>query len=284
MKLTRDSVFVPFDATQEEVVELSVHREIDRLLMGELRTWIETAHSMCDDMDDQFLRRATLALRVDFTTVGAYASYAGPWSKMTGRQVLHFVDYVLRMVDVDEDLVHDLKTILEWAHSKYEVHQLEDGTYTLGFLAPPETLKTLDLATDKAGHHLRAAFNHAYAVEPNPSAAYESAMKALEAAAGPVVEPTAKGTRLGKVVSVLRQGGAAIDLPLSTTDNTDMDTPGALRDLLRAMMVGQTDRHSTEDSVPVTLDQARTVVLLATSLVPMFQDGLITNTKPPKGS
>lgn len=283
--------WVPYDATDDEVEQLNVLREIDEFLATELIKWTidffinSDGHASSSTREDS-LREAQIALQyqlgANIGQINWNAVRQQIWN-LRWDQLLRLVDFLLARPAIYFDLAAKLETTLRRSHSRYCV-RVQDSKWRLGTVAPEALTAVLESATGDAHKHLRAAFNHVYELDPNPSAAYESALKALEAAAGPVIQPKAGRTRLGTMYSTLKSGGAVVDLPLSTTDNTDMDTPGVLREMLRAIMVGQTDRHGAGKPVPVTIDQAKSVVLLVTALVPMFQDGLITNTKPPKGS
>jgi len=191
-----------------------------------------------------------------------------------GSDLLHLVDFVLSRGAMDGARAQAVNDLLVLGRSKAEVIT-RSGRWGLRYVIPEATVALAgSLKGSKASGHLNAALNAAYAIEPNPGSAYKSAIKAIEAACLPKVLPNDLGGRLGKVLAHLRQGGQ-LDLTLARNDEGAPDTSATLMALLLAISVGQTDRHVGPKHAPVTLGQARTVVLLAVSLVSLFEADLI---------
>jgi hypothetical protein len=63
---------------------------------------------------------------------------------------------------------------------------------------------------DEAGEHLDDAWKAAFGRDPNPSVAYSQAIKAVEAAAIPVVTPSDSLATLGRVIGQLREARSSI--------------------------------------------------------------------------
>ena len=132
-----------------------------------------------------------------------------------------------------------------------------------------------------ASDHLDKAWQAAFGREPTPSAAYSEAVKAVEAAAIPVVLPNDKLATLGKIVGELRANPqkyatafARDATPARDTTLSPLEVVIALADLL---WVNQTDRHAVGDpqpAAPVTQPQAELAVHIALTLVHTFRSAV----------
>jgi hypothetical protein len=58
--------------------------------------------------------------------------------------------------------------------------------------------------SERAGQHLREAWTQLLGTHPDPSAAYQAAVAAVEVAAKPVVSPNDQGATLGRILGELR--------------------------------------------------------------------------------
>lgn len=123
-------------------------------------------------------------------------------------------------------------------------------------------------AAGGAGEHLAKAWAEAYGISPDPTAAYAEAVKAVEAAAQPVVTPEDSKATLGKMITAL---GAK-------PDKWSVVLPGGaglVRQMADGLWKGQTDRHGGPDPTPVTQEGAEASVHLAVLLVQWFNAGAI---------
>ncbi len=128
-------------------------------------------------------------------------------------------------------------------------------------------------AAGVAGEHLAQAWAEAYGLHPNQSKAYIEAVKAVEAAAQPIVTPRDSKATLGKIISALRDAPDKWEVVLSAPPKLDrVEVVRLMADLL---WQGQTDRHGTPNPVPVTQGQAEAAVHLAVLLVQWFNAGSI---------
>jgi len=273
--------WIPFDADEETVTELLVLRDVDDHLKVALIQWLcgyflrrdhglsdYRTSDLCDAQLALHLRLGSFHTGVDWNSLDEYLN------DLSGSDLLRLVDFLLARAGTDGPRALAVNKLLVLGRSKAEV-TTRDGRWGLRFVIPEATVALArSLKGSKASGHLNAALNAAYAIDPNPGSAYESAVKAIEAACLPKILPNDHGGRLGKVLSHLRQGGQ-IDLILARNDEGDPDTSATLMALLLAISVGQTDRHVGPNHAPVTLGQARTVVLLAVALVPLFEADLI---------
>lgn len=115
------------------------------------------------------------------------------------------------------------------------------------------------------GRHLAASWRHLYGRHPDPDQALDEANKALEAAAKPIVSPKNAKTRLGTIISNLR------DKPEKWT--TSLGTVPMLIDRLEAIWTVQ-QRHAT-DAPPVEPDVIEAAVHDAITLVHWFRADLV---------
>jgi len=128
----------------------------------------------------------------------------------------------------------------------------------------------------RAGDHLGRAWHEVYGREPSPSAAYREAVRAVEAAAKPVVEPSNQQATLGTMIRVLDDHQADFSLALQPTRGNSIET---LLEMMRVLWKSQLDRHGTDDeSVPIEVskDEAETALHLAITLVHWFTSGAVT--------
>lgn len=128
----------------------------------------------------------------------------------------------------------------------------------------PDAVAALSPAT-RAHAHLVQAWNRSTGRNPDPSGAYREAVRAVEAAAKPVVLPKNDRATLGTMIVALR------DKP--TKWRTRIGEVDDVRRQMELLWTNQLDRHGTDDeSVPlqVTQEQAELAVHIALLLVRIF--------------
>lgn len=167
--------------------------------------------------------------------------------------------------------VEELTTMLDEARSVYTVGVDENGEYELQFRQPIELTELVEAATsgtDSASHHLRQAWSLAFGREPEPTAACDEAVRAIEAAAKPVVTPSDSQATLGKMIPAMR------DAPHKwTTDSNasdDIDTAIAMMDLVWR---GYRRHGDPEEPAEATVETAQMLVQSAALLVHWFLSG-----------
>lgn len=119
-----------------------------------------------------------------------------------------------------------------------------------------------------SGVHLIEAWRVAYGRNPDATKAYSEAVKAVEVAAIPTVTPNDKTATLGKVIGELGSRPAAFGLAIE-------GDVLVIRDLLRLLWEGQTDRHGQPSPRPVSLAAAQAAIQLAVCAVWWFEQGAI---------
>jgi hypothetical protein len=187
--------------------------------------------------------------------------------------MLKVVDYLLSQKNpsLESSRIKGLDNLLTEAGSAFRV---AEGT-------PPMLVRRVDKTVEEAsrlvtgkddtsGTLLALAWRKAYGLSPNPSEAYRLAVRAVEAAATPVVLPKDANATLGKVIASLREGGSKWQVSL--THRTDPQRPvDALVSMMALLWEGQYDRHVNDDMpLQVTQAEAETALHLAVTLVQWF--------------
>jgi hypothetical protein len=229
----------------------------------------------------ELLQRVQLAFRLDpslpdFQRLGLNDL----WSRMAGDQTfaLDVVDFVLHHVLKGVSPLHvaptvyvvDLMNILQDGGSAWEVTSNEDNGFELSRRAVgPIRLTIADLPPEsRAARHLTTAWNRLSGRSPDVSVAYREAVRAVEAAAKPVVLPANPKATLGTMIAALR------DKPEKWT--TTLGTVDGVRLMMESVWQGQLDRHGTDDeTVPlnVSAEEADAAVTICITLVRLFVGG-----------
>lgn len=176
-------------------------------------------------------------------------------------------------------LVAELRHDLEDAGSAFTV---ADNNRALVTRVDPTVVSAMQeaMAADPdAGELLADAWDHAYRLHPDPDAAYDDAIRAVEQIACPEVLPKEPGSAtLGKVIAHLTQGGHKWQFVLQ--DGAGNDTVDPITALTDRLWVGQVGRHRGDDTRPHTLEEARAAVHAAAFLVQIFASKAISRRTP----
>lgn len=186
---------------------------------------------------------------------------------------LDVVDYLLHR-GADPYAAVRLNSMLEGAGSAWRVGA-EGETFALERRVPEgvEASARAAIAVPGPGEHLSRAWSAAYGRQPTPSVAYGEAVKAVEAAAQPVVTPADRKATLGKMITALRDAPGKWEVVLAGPPGFDQVEVARL--MAEVLWKGQTDRHGNTEPVPVTQAQAEAAVQLAVLLVQWFVTGAI---------
>lgn len=127
-------------------------------------------------------------------------------------------------------------------------------------------------ASDAAGEHIAEAWASAYGRSPNPTAAWNSAVKAVEFLLQPIVEPKSGSARLGTMMPVLRRKPDDWTFVVA-----GKDADNSARPFLQAaeIITYEPGRHGTDPN-RATIEQARVVVLQAVTIIEWLRAGALT--------
>ncbi len=199
------------------------------------------------------------------------------------------IDYALRDMMMGygaqalDGAVKELTLALEQSGANYVIVQPDPQYFR--FRLEKRTLPTARAAVaaqarqpGNAATHLDKAWRAAFGRDPNPSLAYSEAIKAVEAAAIPLVLPNDAQATLGKIVGELRANPQKFQHvltrdaePVRGSTLSPIQVVTAQADLLWS---NQMDRHAPGDPqppTPITQQQAEHAVFIAVTLVQTFR-------------
>jgi hypothetical protein len=130
---------------------------------------------------------------------------------------------------------------------------------------------TID-SSGTAGQILARAWGKVHAFTPDDSGAYADAVRAVEAAAQPLVEPKNDEATLGSMAAVMRNQG---DWRLPLREHQHAPTAEMVVAMMRSLYRGHVDRHGRDDYRDVTHEEALAGVALAATLVSWFASGAV---------
>jgi hypothetical protein len=193
-----------------------------------------------------------------------------------GDRALDILDGVLMLTSNwpnSDDRQVELHVMLTIGGSAWKIGMDEDGRPALERRVDEVSEQAARDEIDEpgnAGHHLQAAWHSLYGRNPDPSAAYREAVRAVEAAAKPVILPSDRTATLGKMIRALN------DKPDKWI--SELGTVADLTITLAELWRSQSDRHGTDDeSLPLSVSalQAEAAVHLAVTLVHWFRVGAV---------
>ena len=166
---------------------------------------------------------------------------------------LDVLDYCLGIY-YHPDHAAELRKILDRSGSAWTVGTDDDeGLWCLKRRVDATVLAAANEETEQrsnAAEYLRRAWHHVYSRNPNPSTAYHDAVRAVEAAARPVVTPNDDRATLGKMIPALKDKPGKWETVIG-----DVDT---VRKMMATIWKSQSDRHGTDDTTrPLNVSTAR---------------------------
>lgn len=201
---------------------------------------------------------------------------------------LQYVDFLLMKLDEaikDEQYVfppseefhshiQNLDIILEESGSKWKVGE-RNSICGLEERVDPAMQQMADDVMDSSsgyGKLLSEAWHYTFGREPNYSAAYSTAIKAVESIALPIVEPKNKKSTLSKASQVMRDQHWEFQIEVREENNVP---GGVIQLLMSGLMNSQPDRHGGPDSGVVSKEKAQAAVYSAVFLIQCFKAGLV---------
>lgn len=226
---------------------------------------------------DDRCRAIARHLRLNLPTGGHRGLTSVLLDMIPGPKGLAIIDAAL-VVFRPWEATDELEEILVSAGSAWAVAQDDDGPY-LAHRVDPTSQALYDLATAEATSatgHLRRGWRELYGRDPDPGAAVDAAIKAVEAAAQPVVSPNDSKTTLGRIIGTLAANSGNWRI---TTFGNGRDGHSALQvvvDMANLVWTSQAERHGSANTVdPMTVADARLALHTAVTLVQAFSDGSI---------
>lgn len=126
-------------------------------------------------------------------------------------------------------------------------------------------------ADEAASEELATAWRACYGRYPDPSDAWDHAIKAVEHVLKPVVSPKNNSATLGTIIRNLKDGKHKFTLALAASDGDEL---GRLIGMLELMWPNP-DRHGGGGHRKPTLREAQAVVQLAITVVQWARDGVL---------
>ncbi|WP_066040855.1 hypothetical protein [Herbiconiux solani] len=212
---------------------------------------------------------------------------AGLMAAMGPEQFLDFVDFlVFKLGELGyggEESLESLELLLADAGSSWKVGS-RAGHASLEQRVPTGIAQAVDEVTNApgdAGRLLAEAWNATFGRGHDYEKAYSKAVKAVEAAAIPVVSPANVRATLGTVIAQMKQQ-ADWELGL-TREHADYPTQEVVLGMLQALWTGQNDRHAGQPGFAASsAADAEAATLLAVPLVQWFTSGALKRKPHPK--
>ncbi|MEV8214995.1 hypothetical protein [Leifsonia sp. NPDC077715] len=192
-------------------------------------------------------------------------------------ELLRLVDFVLLITQPqrEDETPTDFAIAFDASSSKWAPQW--DGTRWALLERVPQGVQTAvenTISTSRSGGRLlQEAWAAAYGIQPDAGAAYRASVRAVEAAAHDMVEPRNQRATLGTMARVI-DDQKTWTLPLTERDDHVGDNRALIVRMMLMLYEGQQDRHGAG---AITLDEARTAVHAAATLVAWFNAGYVTN-------
>jgi hypothetical protein len=181
---------------------------------------------------------------------------------------LDVVDAYLQETHRETDATKALRQLLTRGGSVWTV---APDKAALQRAVAPQTQIAFERATsvaDVASKELGEAWANAYGRDPDPSDAWDHAIKAVEAILREIISPDNNSATLGTLIRDLRDGAHKFEFVL-TNGLGGVPTFVAMLQLLYP----NPDRHAGPNNRKPTLEEARAVVQLAVTIVRWGRDG-----------
>lgn len=208
-------------------------------------------------------------------------SFASLLTRMSEETVISYLDFIVYATSAftenlknffDPTAADDLDKILRLCGSEWRVG-VRDGQRGLERRVPSGVQLAADTVIAQhasAGDLLADAWHAAFGRTPNLEEAYSRAIKAVEAAAIPVVEPKNSKATLGTTIRTMRdQRGWSLLL----ADVETQPFPDMILEMMVTLWQGHSSRHGANGYRKPTNSEAEAAVMLAVPLVHWFSTG-----------
>ncbi|WP_146603942.1 hypothetical protein [Micromonospora deserti] len=191
------------------------------------------------------------------------------------------VDYRLSCLDgvQHSHRIAALEVVLKDSASRWRVSEVSGKPGLADRIDETVQLAAESLAAKEArsGELLADAWRHAFSMNRDPSAAYRCAVRAVEAAAGPVLTPNDQLPTLGKMISVFRDKPEKWDFAF--TVDSAVEPKKVLLQMLQLLWTNEYSRHvdpGVDSPLHVTQGEAESAVMLALTLTSWFTSGAVS--------
>jgi hypothetical protein len=172
----------------------------------------------------------------------------------------------------------ELQLILQDAASEWRVGELDSQPALVQRIDSTVQQAAEDLARQgtRAGSLLADAWRHAFSMQRDPSASYRCSVRAVEAAAGPVLTPSDPRPSLGKMIHALRDGMSKWNFAF--TIDSAVEPKRVLLEMMQLIWTNEYSRHVDADPTTplhVSQEEAESAVVLGLTLVNWFSSGAI---------
>jgi hypothetical protein len=277
-----DDVWRPFGVDDEQTAAKYdvLVRHVPEYLRPSLIDWVRAHVTHQDGLRSDQIGRLERLTRTEMRSGGRLDASAFFADLEDDARLLRITDALLTMLNERHAhmYVEPLEAMLREAGSAWTVGS-RAGRRALVRRVDEATQAAVDTVTagaDSAAQLMKAAWGEAFGREPSASEAYRLAVKAIEAAAVPIVLPSDSLPTLGKVIAALAQRPDEFEVALPSHHKNDPHR--TLTDMLGLAWHGQYDRHATGDPshpLSVTQAEAEAVVLLAVTLVHWLKAGVL---------
>ncbi|MFJ9317243.1 hypothetical protein ACIRN4_23860 [Pimelobacter simplex] len=273
--------WVPFGLTDDEAERYKVLVDgVPQRLREPLIAWLKTtlgSRSYPYEVNNSASRNVEMLTDVRVGVPGdayiEWKDYSEVLRKLGDQDLLRVVDAVLSPGTYGiqwEALVE----ILNKGRSKWTVGE-RNGKRGLVERVPEGVQSMVEstiASAGTAGRILARAWGKVHGLQPDDSGAYADAVRAVEIAAHPLVEPNNDDATLGGMAGVMRNHG---DWRLPLREHQHAPTADLLVAMMRSLYRGHADRHGSDDYKDVTHEEAEAGVVLAATLVAWFTSGAI---------
>lgn len=193
--------------------------------------------------------------------------------------LLNVADYWLAHDSKDKAAQTEaLEALLAQAKSVFRVQFQEPKALVRRVAPEAQALADSLMSGGRPGEHMARAWRQAYGRSGSPNEAYRESIKAVEAAAKPIVSPNNGRTTLGTVIRDMRAKPEKWSVRLRS--QTRSDQMASLIGMLDALWSGQdgTRHGDSDESTPMDVRQedAEAALSLALTLVHWFTTGVVT--------
>lgn len=281
--------FIPFDATEEEAAERRVLRPgVPKGMRSRLTAWVHSViqtghgyvyphefHTLENNLDIDF------NINPEFTGLMSESDSLKLLNVLEPRDLLRVADFLLFKNAAYSSKHSALESVLAEGRSMYQVVPRE-RSYRLAPRLPEgvqQAGERVAQTSETAGILLRKAWNKVYDLTPDDSGAYSAAVKAVEAAAFPVLGIAKELATVSDAIRAIEKRDANWRLPFKR-EHTEYPSKDVLLGMLKSLYRGQRDRHGSAAYEDVSHEEAEAAVLLAVTLVGWFSGSLVKERDP----